>query len=43
MSVAAFSDRTLRTPGIVVPAARVAELAGIVVRRPAGEARLPSA
>lgn len=42
MSVEAFLRWTLGAPGIVVPAARVAELAEIAVRRPAGEARLPS-
>jgi 8-hydroxy-5-deazaflavin:NADPH oxidoreductase len=42
MSVDAFLRWTLRTPGIVVPAAHVRRLVETAVRRPAGEARLPS-
>ncbi|WP_281216256.1 hypothetical protein [Nocardia xishanensis] len=33
---------TLRTPGIAVPAARIGDLVQAAVRKPAGEARLPS-
>ncbi|WP_433725581.1 NADPH-dependent F420 reductase [Nocardia sp. CA-129566] len=43
MDVEAFLRWTGRTPGIAVPATRVAELIESAVRRPAGEARLPSA
>ncbi len=42
MGVEAFLRWTYRTPGIVVPAARVADLVETAVRRPAGEARLPN-
>ncbi|MGK8507826.1 NADPH-dependent F420 reductase [Nocardia asiatica] len=42
MSVDNFLRWTFRTPGIPAPATRVAELAEIAVRRPAGDARLPS-
>ncbi|UBU09403.1 NADPH-dependent F420 reductase [Nonomuraea gerenzanensis] len=42
MNVADFLAWTSRTPGVAVPAARVRELAGTAVRRPAGAARLPS-
>ncbi|MGY2117626.1 NADPH-dependent F420 reductase [Nocardia gipuzkoensis] len=42
MNVDAFLRWTFRTPGIAVPATRIAELADNAVRRSAGEARLPS-
>ncbi|MEV0398649.1 NAD(P)-binding domain-containing protein [Actinoallomurus sp. NPDC050550] len=42
MSVEAFLRWTLRTPGVVVPAGQVGKLVETAVRRPAGEARLPS-
>lgn len=42
MNVAAFLRWTYQTPGIVVPAARVARLVETAVRQPAGEVRLPS-
>ncbi|MEV4575472.1 NAD(P)-binding domain-containing protein [Nonomuraea jabiensis] len=43
MSVADFLRWTLGSPGIAVPAAQVGRLVEAAVRRPAGEARLPSA
>jgi predicted dinucleotide-binding enzyme len=43
MNVADFLRWTLRNPGIAVPAARVGRLVETASRRPAGEARLPSA
>lgn len=42
MNVEDFLRWTLGTPGVAVPAARVRELVEAAVRRPAGEARLPS-
>ncbi|MGP4096132.1 NADPH-dependent F420 reductase [Nonomuraea sp. KM90] len=42
LNVEDFLRWTARTPGVVVPAAQVRELVEIAVRRPAGEARLPS-
>ncbi|MFG1685088.1 NADPH-dependent F420 reductase [Nonomuraea sp. NPDC049269] len=42
MSVEAFFEWTLQTPGIVVPAAQVGKLIETAVRRPAGEARIPN-
>ncbi|MFD1545605.1 NADPH-dependent F420 reductase [Nonomuraea guangzhouensis] len=42
MRVEAFFEWTLRTPGIVVPAAQVGKLIETAVRRPAGEARIPN-
>ncbi|WP_406232856.1 NADPH-dependent F420 reductase [Nocardia sp. NBC_01009] len=42
MSVEDFLRWTLRTPGIVVPAAQVRKLVETAVRQQAGEARLPS-
>ena len=42
MSIEDFFRWTLQTPGIVVPAAQVGKLVETAVRRPAGEARLPS-
>jgi 8-hydroxy-5-deazaflavin:NADPH oxidoreductase len=42
MSVHAFLRWTLQTPGIVVGSARVGTLVETAVRRPAGEAKLPS-
>jgi 8-hydroxy-5-deazaflavin:NADPH oxidoreductase len=42
MSVEAFLRWTLRTPGIVVPAAQVGKLVDAAVRQPAGAAQLPS-
>lgn len=41
MDVAAFLAWTAETPGVPVPAARVAELLAAAVRQNAGEARLP--
>ncbi|MFI6777212.1 NADPH-dependent F420 reductase [Nocardia sp. NPDC050412] len=43
MDVDAFRQWTQLTPGIPVPAAQLTELIETAVRRPAGEARLPSA